>query len=62
MIVLLSLVLYGFNLAYDSNVHLVTQKCADCEVQLADRSARLELTLQAVEKCSRALDLTSPSP
>lgn len=40
-------------------VKVTTPEAAQCAVDLADKSARLELTTQAMDSCSEALKLCS---
>lgn len=39
---------------------ITTPEAAECQVQLADKSARLELTEKAAASCEKALDLCAP--
>jgi len=43
-------------------LRVTTPEAAACAVALADKSARLELTEVAIEKCAAALDLCSGGP
>lgn len=36
---------------------ITTPEAAECQVQLADRTARLELVSHAADSCEKALDL-----
>ena len=40
-------------------VKITTPEAAECQVQLADKAARLELTERAVAACEKVLDLYS---
>ena len=44
-------------LALAGYVKITTPEQVQCQVDLADRSARLELTSEAMESCGKALDL-----
>ena len=50
---------FGFRIVFGSTVSLQTDAAQKCAVDLADKSARLELTDRAMVACSTALQSCS---
>lgn len=62
-VIIIALTLYGVKLMFGSDVRVTTTDASDCAVNLADKTARLEMTQQALVSCSVAMDLlTAPRP
>lgn len=60
-VIIIALTLYGVKLMFGSDVRVTTTDASDCAVHLADKTARLDMTQQALTSCSVAMDLlTAP--
>lgn len=62
VVVVVAVVLVGLRLVFGSSVFIQTEASQKCATDLADKSARLELTDRAMTSCATALDLCSRSP
>ena len=55
-VVLVAVTLYGVRLVFGSDVRVTTDDYSACSVSLADKSARVELTQEALKSCVSTVD------